>query len=107
MTPTPQYDLFSVHQFENTPANQSMLDANRDHFSNQCRKVFDLLMRGEALTSINAQGFGIGDIRARVRDLIKFNGVKITVLLMENSRNKQWMMTQEDKQFNERHVLGK
>lgn len=68
---------FSVHQIENLPENQEILDSNREHFSDQCRRVYELLKSGKRLTTTEALQYGIGDLRARIRDLIKFNNVPI------------------------------
>lgn len=55
---------------ENTVTNQQHFEANKDKFSNQCRTVYDALMRGERLTTAGALlKYKIGDLRRRVKDL--------------------------------------
>lgn len=74
---------FKVHDFENLPENQAILEDNRPRLSRQCQKVYDLLRAGMALTTTKALEYGIGDLRARVRDLIKFNGIDVKKRLIE------------------------
>lgn len=59
------------HGKENTPANTAHYEANLDHFNKQCRLVLEALLRGERLTTTDALRYGIGDLRARVRDLLQ------------------------------------
>lgn len=67
-------DFSSLHHIENTIENQNIFDANQKRFSNQCRIVYDALLRGEKLTTGYAQAkYEIGDLRARIRDLINFD----------------------------------
>lgn len=68
---------------QNTQENQVILDLNKSRFNNQCRKVYLLLMAGHHLTTTEALKFGIGDLRARVRDLIKA-GIPVQKRLIEN-----------------------
>ena len=56
---------------QNSPDNQAILDANADLFKGQCLTVYRLLKDGFVLTTSEALRFGIGDLRARARDLIK------------------------------------
>ena len=37
---------FTTHEAENNPESQTHLEENRAHFSEQCKRVFDLLMSG-------------------------------------------------------------
>lgn len=56
--------------FENKTENQLIFEANKEHFSNQCRIVFEALLRGERLTTAKALlKYGIGDLRRRCKDL--------------------------------------
>ena len=58
-----------VHR-ENNRESQNLFDQNKDRFSNQCKRVYDALMRGERLTTSKALlEYGIGDLRRRVKDL--------------------------------------
>jgi hypothetical protein len=60
-------DLFHV---ENKISNQEHFERNKDSFSNQCRIVYEALLRGEKLTTTKALiQYGIGDLRRRIKDL--------------------------------------
>lgn len=55
---------------QNTRENQAILDGNVERFSNQCRIVYEAMMRGERLTTASALlSYSIGDLRRRVKDL--------------------------------------
>ena len=57
---------------QNSAANQAILDRNKGHLNKQCQVVYDAMLRGEILTTSSALiKYGIGDLRARCRDLIK------------------------------------
>lgn len=63
-------DFSTLHHQENNIENQRHFDQNKDKFSNQCRIVYDALMRGERLTTATALiSYGIGDLRRRIKDL--------------------------------------
>lgn len=69
---------FSIHQAENNAVSLQILNDNKDHFSNQCKTIYDAMMRGERLTtSIALIKYGIGDLRRRVKDLIDHNNVPV------------------------------
>ena len=66
-----------VHH-ENNPESQKIFDGNIDHFSNQCKIVYNAFKRGERLTTTKALvEYGIGDLRRRVKDLIDSYGVSV------------------------------
>lgn len=66
-----------VHK-ENNTESQKHFEANTDHFSNQCKIVFEALMRGERLTTAKALiEYGVGDLRRRVKDLIDMWNVPV------------------------------
>lgn len=68
---------------QNTPANQVILDVSKSHLSNQCQIIYLALISGETLTTGSALlKYGIGDLRARVRDLIK-SGIPVQKKLIE------------------------
>lgn len=67
---------------QNTPANQAILDDNKDRLTGQCKLVYQLLKAGTPLTTTKALAYGIGDLRARIRDLIKA-GVPVQKRLIE------------------------
>lgn len=97
-----QLNVFEVHRFESNPASQIILDANRDHFSKQCRVIFDALMSGEQMNSHMAVvEYKIVDFRRRLADL-RAAGVLMTWVPSENGRSKEWIMTNEQKIFNQK-----
>lgn len=94
------YDLFEVHKFESGQESQSILDKNRDLFSADCKKVFDLLMSGKKLTVKEM------DVdRARISDLRK-NGVLLSCEL-NKERYKKWFMDEAQIEFNKQLLLKK
>jgi hypothetical protein len=56
---------------QNTIANQVILDNNKQVFNRQCQLLLTMLEAGCVMTTSAGLSVGIGDIRARVRDLIK------------------------------------
>lgn len=63
-------DFSTLQHFENSFDNQLHFEENKEHFSNQCRKVYEALLRGERLTTLTAiVNYGIGDLRRRIKDL--------------------------------------
>ncbi|TDO66944.1 helix-turn-helix protein [Flavobacterium chryseum] len=60
-------DLF---HYENKISNQEHFERNKERFSNQCRIVYEALLRGERLTTTKALiDYQIGDLRRRIKDL--------------------------------------
>lgn len=90
---------FPVHRIENNAGSQRILETNSMHFTQQCRIVYNCLMASNSITTTQALGLGIGDLRARIRDLKKINKVAISERLIER-RFKEWFMTEEDITFN-------
>lgn len=82
--------LFRVHEHEHPEESQAILDDNRDIFSKDCRKVYNLLMAGHKATikEMNVD-------RARISDL-KRNGVQMAFKLVDG-RYKRWYMTKRQK----------
>lgn len=81
-------------QRQNSSSNQAILEANKERLSKQCVIVLEAMLRGEKLTTSSALNmYGIGDLRARVRDLIK-SEIEITKELKED-RFKLYYMTNE------------
>lgn len=67
-----------VHTKENNSFSEAILFDQYERLSNQCRIVYDLLKAGYRLTVKSAMvDHGIGDLRARVRDLRRFNNVDV------------------------------
>lgn len=68
--PQLEIDFSAIHHVENTVENQQHFEANKEKFSNQCRIVYEALLRGERLTTTKALlKYGIGDLRRRIKDL--------------------------------------
>ena len=69
-----QLDLFHI---ENNSESQAHFEANKEKFSRQCRIVYQALLRGERLTSMDAMvRYGIGHLPRRILDL-KEHGVPV------------------------------
>lgn len=65
-----ELDFSQLHHIENKISNQEHFERNKDLFSNQCRIVYQALLRGEKLTTTKALlEYGIGDLRRRCKDL--------------------------------------
>lgn len=63
-------DFSKLHHIENKVSNQEHFERNKDRFSNQCRIVYEALLRGERLTTTTALiNYKIGDLRRRCKDL--------------------------------------
>lgn len=63
-------DFSQLHHTENKICNQEHFERNKDKFSNQCKIVYEALLRGERLTTTKALlNYGIGDLRRRIKDL--------------------------------------
>lgn len=72
-----------LHEKENNRENQSILEANKERFTGQCKVVYQALIRGERLTTTSALlKYGIGDLRRRIKDLIE-SGVPVKKNLIE------------------------
>lgn len=94
-----QLDIFQVHERESNSVSQYILDKNKDRFSADCRRVFDLLMKGGKYTikELDAD-------RARISDL-KRNGVRLSFELNKD-KYKVWFMSEDDKYFNKKNGKG-
>lgn len=65
-----EIDFSELQHRENNPGSQAHFEENKEHFSNQCRLVYEALLRGERLTTAKALlRYGIGDLRRRIKDL--------------------------------------
>ena len=84
---------FTIHARENNPESQMILDANRPLFSNQCKKVYEALLRGEKLTTgIALLNYQIGDLRARIRD-IRNSGIDVKDEYIEGRYKRYFLAT--------------
>ena len=69
---------FTVHTRENNKFSEQILFDQYEKLSNQCKIVYDLLKAGYRLTVKSAMvDHGIGDLRARVRDLRRHNSIEV------------------------------
>ncbi len=101
---------FNVHLAENSQESQTHLDENRIHFSDQCRKVYNLLMNGEKLTVLDAiTNHGISSLPRRILDLIGPEHARTGIAIgnywkkPENGvKYKVWYMTEADKEWNKK-----
>lgn len=65
-----ELDFSQLQHTENKISNQEHFERNKDKFSNQCRIVYEALLRGERLTTTKALlSYSIGDLRRRIKDL--------------------------------------
>lgn len=65
-----ELDFNQLHHIENKISNQEHFERNKEKFSNQCRIVYEALLRGERLTTTKALiNYRIGDLRRRIKDL--------------------------------------
>lgn len=65
-----ELDFSQLNHIENKTSNQEHFERNKDKFSNQCKLVYEALLRGEKLTTTQALlNYGIGDLRRRCKDL--------------------------------------
>ena len=63
-------DFSELYHNENNPESQEQFNINKKQFSNQCKIVYEALLRGERLTTTKALiQYGIGDLRRRIKDL--------------------------------------
>lgn len=65
-----ELDFNQLQHVENKISNQEHFERNKDKFSNQCKIVYQALLRGEKLTTTKALlEYRIGDLRRRIKDL--------------------------------------
>lgn len=63
-------DFSQLQHTENKISNQEHFERNKEKFSNQCRIVYEALLRGERLTTTKALlNYQVGDLRRRIKDL--------------------------------------
>lgn len=96
-----QVDLFTTHFKENNAESEATLTINKTSFEGQNLQLYNLLMKGERLSFSDAFiTHNITDIRRRSKDLVDIHGIKISKKFIEGTRNKEWFMTEEDKNYN-------
>lgn len=65
-----ELDFTQLQHVENKVSNQEHFERNKEKFSNQCKIVYEALLRGERLTTTKALlQYRIGDLRRRIKDL--------------------------------------
>ncbi len=65
-----EIDFTELNHVENNIDSQKHFEENKERFSNQCKIVYEALLRGERLTTTKALlNYGIGDLRRRIKDL--------------------------------------
>lgn len=79
---------FTIHEVENNLESNQHLSENRKHFTEQCKKVLELLEKGIRLTTINARDYRILSLPRRIADL-KENGIVISEKWIKNSEGKR------------------
>ena len=82
--------VFDYTRKENNSESTQILRDNEKHFSRQCIVLKEAFERGEVLTVADGFKYGIGDLRARVRDLRKA-GVPIKDELIEKRFKKYYL----------------
>lgn len=105
-----QTNLFEVHRFESSFESQIHLDENRVKFSQQGKKVFNMLLNGKELSVYEALvNSGISSLPRRILDL-KQNGVVISDKWILNDDGKRlhkvWFMIDFQIKFNREKFLG-
>jgi len=66
-----------IHEKENNPSSQAHFEKNKKHFSQQCKKVLQLLLDGKRLTVKSAiTNYDIWSLPRRILDL-RENGINI------------------------------
>ena len=73
-----QMQIFDISRKQNSKENQEIFEESKPRLTKQCRVVWGLMCQGRVLTTSEAcagvwfegERFIIGDLRARVRDLI-------------------------------------
>lgn len=72
-----QSSIDFVQTRQNSRENEAILEMNLPKIKTQCDTIYQAMLRGEKLTTTSALlRYGIGDLRARIRDLVK-SGIPI------------------------------
>jgi hypothetical protein len=95
-TNRPQIDFSQLHHIENKISNQEHFEANKNRFSNQCRLVYEALLRGERLTTAKALiHYQIGDLRRRIKDLKDMWDVPIESEMVEGHYKEYFLINRQ------------
>lgn len=85
-----------IHWIENNRESQTHLENNEQKFTDQCKKVLELLRSGVRLTTINAPSYGILSLPRRLKDLRDYNGVQINETWVRDNEGrkmfKEWYL---------------
>jgi hypothetical protein len=82
-----------LFHYENKISNQEHFERNKEKFSNQCRIVYEALLKGERLTTTKALiDYKIGDLRRRIKDLKDIWNVPVESQLVEG-HYKEYFLT--------------
>lgn len=103
-----QLNIFEqvVHIRENNSESEENLASNYKKFSNQCKKVFDLLFNGKRLTTETALiNHRIFSLPRRLLDLKK-EGVMISDEWRKDEGVKIWFMTDSDREMNQKYMVA-
>lgn len=88
-----EIDWNELDHIENNPGSQKHFDENKEHFSNQCRIVYEALLRGERLSTKRALLlYGIGDLRRRIKDLKDQWKVPVQAVFQDGTRFKEYFL---------------
>lgn len=91
-TNMPKIDLAKLSHIENKVSNQEHFEANKDKFSNQCKLVYEALLRGERLTTTKALiHYEIGHLPRRIKDLKDIWNVEIQAEMV-HGRYKEYFL---------------
>jgi hypothetical protein len=81
---------FSCHRDENNHDSRRHLEENRQKFSDQCQKVYSLLLSGVRLTVLSAMTeYGISSLPRRILDL-KESGIEIKDAWVKTDSKERW-----------------
>lgn len=93
-TNQPKIDFSQLHHIENKVSNQEHFEANKEKFSNQCKIVYEALLRGERLTTKKAMlNYDIWHLPRRIKDLIDEWGVPIESQVVEGNFKEYYLTT--------------
>lgn len=86
-------DFSTLHHIENKVSNQEHFERNKEKFSNQCRIVYEALLRGERLTTTKALlDYRIGGLSRRIKDLKDFWNVPIDSEMIEGNYKEYFLI---------------
>lgn len=97
--------VFKVHTHEKGKENNKILNKNRNKLSKRQMEVFLLLMTGVPYTTRELDNIlNMSDSRKRISELIKLNGVRISIHELKEDRYKKHGMTKEDIEYNQKFL---